>query len=114
MSSIPSAGAVLTDPAVLADPAVLHSPAVEASSEPHADFGPPTPRVRRNIKLVQLHEQLWRVTRNNGEVLGYVETILEPRGRRFRSKRLLVLQKRFVLLGDFWSFDDALDCLQFG
>lgn len=70
--------------------------------------------IRRDINLVQLHDELWRVTRVDGDVLGYVESFLEPRGRRFRSKRLIVLHKRFVELGDFWSFDDAVDCLRFG
>lgn len=71
-------------------------------------------RVRRDINLVQLHDELWRVTRADGDVLGYVESFMEPRGRRFRSKRLIALQKKFVPLGDFWSFDDAVDCLRFG
>ena len=71
-------------------------------------------RTRRGINLVQLHGDLWRVTRGDGDVLGYVEGFDEPRGRRFRSKRLIPLQKRFVALGEFWSFDDAVDCLRFG
>ncbi|GAA3741032.1 hypothetical protein GCM10022239_15960 [Leifsonia bigeumensis] len=69
---------------------------------------------RRGISLVQLHDELWRVTRVDGEVLGYVESFLEPRGRRYRSKRLIALQKRFLPIGEFWSFDDAVDCLRFG
>jgi hypothetical protein len=69
---------------------------------------------RRGINLVQLHDELWRVTRADGEVLGYVESFLDPRGRRYRSKRLLALQKRFLPMGEFWSFDDAVDCLRFG
>lgn len=71
-------------------------------------------RVRRDINLVQLHDELWRVTRADGDVLGYVESFMEPRGRRFRSKRFIVLHKRFLELGEFWSFDDAVDCLRFG
>lgn len=71
-------------------------------------------RIRRDINLVQLHDELWRVTRADGDVLGYVESFMEPRGRRFRAKRFIVLHKRFIELGDFWSFDDAVDCLRFG
>lgn len=70
--------------------------------------------VRRGISLVQLHDELWRVTRTDGDVLGYVESFLEPRGRRYRSKRLIALQKRFLPIGEFWSFDDAVDALRFG
>lgn len=72
------------------------------------------PSPRPGIDLVRLHEGLWRVTRSDGEVLGYVESFLEPRGRRFRAKRLLPLQRRFLPRGEFWSFDDAVDCLRFG
>ncbi|HMM83085.1 MAG TPA: hypothetical protein PJ998_07900 [Terrimesophilobacter sp.] len=70
--------------------------------------------VRNGINLVRLHDDLWRVTRSDGEVLGYVEGFDEPRGRRYRSKRLIALQRRFLPLGEFWSFDDAVDCLRFG
>lgn len=69
---------------------------------------------RRGITLVQLHDELWRVTRSDGDVLGYIESYRDPQGRRFRSKRLIPLHKRFVALGEFWSFDDAVDCLRFG
>lgn len=72
------------------------------------------PLVRRGINLVQLHDELWRVTRTDGDVLGYVESFLEPRGRRYRSKRFLPLQRRFLPTGEFWSFDDAVDALRFG
>ncbi len=69
---------------------------------------------RRGIALVQLHDELWRVTRTDGEVLGYIESFVVPDGRRYRSKRLIPLHRRFLHLGDFWSFDDAVDCLRFG
>jgi len=71
-------------------------------------------KARKGIALIQLHDDLWRVTRTDGEVLGYVEGFDEPRGHRFRSKRLFAVQKRFFVLGEFWSFDDAVDCLRFG
>lgn len=70
--------------------------------------------MRRGINLVQLHDELWRVTRTDGEVLGYIESFVESRGRRFRTKRLIPRQARFLPLGEFWNFDDAVDCLRFG
>lgn len=91
---------------------VLDRPSVDSSETSSA--GAVRPLIRRDINLVQLHDELWRVTRADGDVLGYVESFLEPRGRRFRSKRLITLHKRFVPLGDFWNFDDAVDCLRFG
>lgn len=68
----------------------------------------------RGVRVLTLHDALWRVTRTDGEVLGYVESFEEPRGIRFRAKRMIPLNKRFIVRGEFWSFDDAVDCLRFG
>lgn len=69
-----------------------------------------TPTARPGITLVQLHDELWRVTRPAGEVLGYVEQFSEDQGVRFRAKRLLMHQRRFVVIGEFWDIDEAVDC----
>ena len=68
------------------------------------------PHVAAGITLVQLHNDLWRVTRPAGEVLGYVEKFTAMDGTRFRAKRLLVTERRFVAIGEFWAFDEAVDC----
>lgn len=75
------------------------------------DFAPTT-TARRGLSAVQLHDDLWRVTRASGEVVGYVERIDE--GARFRAKRMLVRQRRFVPVGEFWRFADALDVFSMG
>lgn len=72
------------------------------------------PLVRRDIVLVRLRDGLWRVTRTAGEVLGYVEKYPVPDGFRYRSKRLSARQRRFLVVGEFWSVDDAIECLRFG
>ncbi len=69
---------------------------------------------RGGITLIPLHDELWRVTRASGEVLGYIEAFQDPRGRRFRSKRLITTHRQFRVIGEFWQFDDAVDCLRFG
>jgi hypothetical protein len=74
------------------------------------DFAGTTPTVRPGITLVRLHNELWRVTRATGDVLGYIERFTEEQGERFRAKRLLVQQRRFVVTGEFWGIDDAIDC----
>jgi len=74
------------------------------------DFAGTTPTIRPGITLVQLHNELWRVTRSSGEVLGYIERFTEAQGERFRAKRMLVQQRRFVVTGEFWSINEALDC----
>lgn len=76
------------------------------------DFAGSAPTVRPGITLVQLHNELWRVTRSTGEVLGYIERFAERQGERFRAKRMLVQQRRFVVTGEFWSIDEAIDCFR--
>ncbi|WP_349897211.1 hypothetical protein [Parafrigoribacterium soli] len=72
-----------------------------------------TPLVRPGICMLQVHDELWRLTRPDGDVLGYIERFTEPRGERFRAKRLNSLRRRFLVLGEFWSIDDAIDCFRF-
>lgn len=73
----------------------------DTTTQPHAPSG---------ITLVQLHNDLWRVTRPMGDVLGYVEKFAAADGTRFRAKRLLVTERRFIVIGEFWAFDEAVDC----
>ncbi len=68
---------------------------------------------RPGLLLVQLNDELWRVTRPSGEVLGYLERLRVPAGDRFRAKRFLVRKHRFVEMGEFWRMDDAIDCFGF-
>lgn len=68
----------------------------------------------RGITAVQLNDSLWRVVRPDGEVVGYIERFDESRGVRYRAKRLIVRQQRFVSVGEFWGMDDALECFRLG
>lgn len=68
---------------------------------------------RPGLLLIQLNDELWRVTRPSGEVLGYVEQFRVRAGLRFRAKRFIARQRRFIHMGDFWSMDDAIDCFGF-
>lgn len=65
-----------------------------------------------SIALVELGDALWRVTRPDGEVLGYVESFDAPGGTRYRAKRMIVRQQRFVPVGEFWVMGDAVDCFR--
>jgi hypothetical protein len=71
----------------------------------------PVASQRAGIAFVQLNNGLWRVTRASGAVLGYVEQLA---GGRFAAKRLAASGRAFLPLGEFWTFDDAMDCLRFG
>jgi hypothetical protein len=65
-----------------------------------------------SLAIVELGDALWRITRHDGDVLGYVESFDVPAGTRYRAKRMLVRQQRFVPVGEFWSMTDALDCFR--
>ena len=67
---------------------------------------------RAGVTLVELNDSLWRVTRPDGDVLGYVESVAEVAGTRYRAKRMIVSQQRFVSVGEFWSADDAVECFR--
>ena len=45
------------------------------------------------------------------DVLGYVESFPTPVGERYRAKRLVPRQGRFLVDGEFWSMNDAVECL---
>jgi hypothetical protein len=77
------------------------------------DFAPDVSFARFGIALVQLHDELWRVTRNSGEVLGYIESFPDRGSLRFRAKRMFSAQRPSLPLGEFWSIDDAVDCFRF-
>ncbi|MCU1569682.1 MAG: hypothetical protein JWR33_423 [Naasia sp.] len=76
---------------------------------------PVPPRPRTGIAFRQLNNGLWRITRSSGTVLGYVEdSSSTDRLPRFSAKRLSSTGRSFLPLGDFRTFDDAVDCLRFG
>jgi hypothetical protein len=68
---------------------------------------------RLGVASIQLHDDLWRVTRTDGEVLGYIEQVTTGAGSRFVAKRMLQRQRRFLPVGEFWTVDDAMDCFRF-
>lgn len=77
------------------------------------DFAGAAGSIRHGVATIQLHDDLWRVTRPGGEVLGYVERITTGAGNRFVAKRMLQRQRRFLPIGEFWTVDDAMDCFRF-
>ncbi|MGN6324729.1 hypothetical protein [Pseudolysinimonas sp.] len=73
----------------------------------------PVVRPRAGLRLVALHGGLTRVLQSDGGVIGYVETLDEQGGTRFRAKRMLPRAAGFRIVGEFWSADEALDALRF-
>jgi len=77
------------------------------------DFADTAQSIRSGIVTVQLNDDLWRITRPDGEVLGYVHRWTSAAGSRYQAKRMLRRQRRFLPLGDFWTIGDALDIFRF-
>jgi hypothetical protein len=86
--------------------AATTTPAVAAPRQALAE-------TRGGLRLVQVRDDLARVTRAGGEVLGYVERLDDPLGDRWRAKRFVARERRFVEIGEFWSRSDATDCFRF-
>ena len=83
-----------------------------APSPVRLDFGGVRAGRLPGLAAVQLNDALWRITRPDGEVLGYIERFAVREGERFRAKRFLPRQRRFLVDGEFWSMDDAIECFR--
>lgn len=70
-----------------------------------------SPRLR--VQLVPAGPALWRVLAPSGRVIGHLQAFAEDGGIRFRARRFHVATHAFRDLGDFWSADDAVECLRF-
>lgn len=73
------------------------------------DFAPSA--TRGGVASVRVHNDLWRITRRDGEVLGYIERSDTAAGARYLAKRMR--QRRFFPVGEFWDFGTAVDCFRF-
>ena len=70
---------------------------------------PAFPATRPGVRAVPLPGAQWRVTRASGDVLGYIDELPESAGgRRFRSRRMIPRQARFVELGDYLAQRERL------
>lgn len=72
------------------------------------------PRPRSGLVAKPLHSGMWRVTRADGAVLGYVEPVDRGGVVKFVGKRLRPGAARFTELGEAWTPDDAVDLLLAG
>ena len=78
------------------------------------DPTPAFPASRRGVTTVPLRGGRWRVTREEGEVLGYVDLVAGSGAAlpRYRSARMRPRHDGFVSLGEFTSAEDALDVVR--
>lgn len=74
----------------------------------------PVARSRGDLRVLDVRDDLSRVTRANGEVVGYVDRVDVAGGTAYRARRYVATERRFVELPNVWSADDAVDCLRWG
>ena len=74
---------------------------------------PPALRLGTPVRLSRAAPALWRIIDARGRVIGHLETIADTGGTRYRARRFHAASRAFRDLGDFWSADDAVDCLRF-
>jgi hypothetical protein len=76
---------------------------------------PMTPLLHRagSLHLTGAGPALWRVIDAGGRVIGHLQAFVDARGVRYRARRFHMATRAFRDLGDFWSADDAVDCLRF-
>ncbi|TDN92740.1 hypothetical protein [Microbacterium sp. BK668] len=73
----------------------------------------PTLRAGTLVRLARAAAALWRVLDARDRVIGHVEAFSAPGGTRYRARRFHAASRAFRDLGEFWSADDAIDCLRF-
>lgn len=69
---------------------------------------------RRNTgRLAPVGVSLWRVLDRDGLVIGHVQARAEGMDVRWSARRFHAPTRAFRDLGEFWSADDAVDCVVF-
>jgi hypothetical protein len=72
------------------------------------------PRLSRapTARLIPAGPLLWRVV-ERGRVIGHLQALREGEDVRYRARRYHAPSRAFRDLGEFWSADDAVDCVVF-
>lgn len=90
------------------------SPGTTASTEFALARTPETPALSASARehLQPAGRALWRVVAAQGRVLGHLAAVDHPLGNRFVARRYHPAAGKFRDIGEFWSADDALECLR--
>jgi len=72
---------------------------------------PPLSRAA-NVRLVPAGPLLWRIV-DRGRVIGHLQAVREGADLRYRARRFHTPSRAFRDLGEFWSVDDAVECVIF-
>ena len=61
--------------------------------------------------LVPVAADLWRVVGGDGRVVGHLGRVAQGGHERYRALRYDARRGRLRPIGEFWSADDAVECL---
>ena len=73
----------------------------------------PTLSSATRVRLTPAAPALWRVVDAGGRVIGHLAARAEGTGTRYEARVLQAQTHTFRPVGEFWSADDAVDCLRF-
>ncbi|MDN3494486.1 hypothetical protein QL996_00960 [Planococcus sp. APC 4015] len=82
-------------------------------SDPSTNTAAPRLRPGSAIRLDPAAPSLWRVVDAAGRIIGHLLALRDDTGVRYRARRFHAGVRRFLDLGDFWSADDAVECLRY-
>ena len=74
----------------------------------------PYPVATRGIRAVPLPGDRWRVTRDDGDVLGYIERSAERAEPGFRCLRMLPRRAELTVIAEVGDPSDAIELLRAG
>lgn len=67
---------------------------------------------RATYRLAAAGPALWRVIGPTGLIIGHLRSLALEQGDRYRAQRYHAASGTFRTIGDFWSADEAVDCLR--
>jgi hypothetical protein len=73
----------------------------------------PTLASHSRVRLTPAAPFLWRVLDSTGIVIGHLQQVTHAGGIRFRARRFHRPSQTFRDIGEFWSADEAVECLRF-
>lgn len=77
----------------------------------NAPVGVPHLSRARNVRLVAAAPALWRIVAPSGRVMGHLRAVRQGNDVRYSARRFHPASRTFRELGEFWSADDAVECV---
>jgi hypothetical protein len=65
----------------------------------------------RDVRLIAAAPALWRIVGPSGRVMGHLQAVRQDHDVRYSARRFHAPSRTFRELGEFWSADDAVECV---